>query len=142
MLGSRPLSGDMDGRRAGPQGRAESLRRLRPTPERREARPLREEGERGDGVSGRAGGTKALSVSRWACATLALRRKAGRDPSGSHRDQCASGPLGLAVPGKQDYPCSAAPPALLACYTAALGRLMPSRTFEGAWSKTAGSLES
>ena len=33
-----------------------------------------------------------------------------------------------------------APAALPACYTAALRRLTPSRRFEGAWSKTAGSL--
>ncbi len=35
-----------------------------------------------------------------------------------------------------------APAALPACYTAALGTVTPSRTFEGARSKTAGSLES
>src|SRR5207253_176864 len=35
-----------------------------------------------------------------------------------------------------------APAALPACYTAALRRLTPSRRFEGAWSKTAGSLKS
>ena len=44
-----------EGRRAGPQGRAEPLRRLRPTPERRQARAVREEAERGDGVPRRAG---------------------------------------------------------------------------------------
>src|SRR5882724_7795136 len=51
-----------EGRGAGPEGRAEPVRRLRPTPERRQARAVREEGERGDGVPGRAGGASEVSV--------------------------------------------------------------------------------
>ena len=42
------------------EDRAEPLRRVRPTPERREARAVREEGERGDRVPGRAGGSEAM----------------------------------------------------------------------------------
>src|SRR5947208_7403465 len=51
-----------EGRRSGPQGRAEPLRRLRPAPERRQARAVREEGERGDRVPGRAGRAGEVSV--------------------------------------------------------------------------------
>jgi len=46
---------------AGPQDRAEPLRRVRPTPERRQARAVREEVERWDWVPSRSRASEAVS---------------------------------------------------------------------------------
>ncbi len=59
----------------------------------------------------------------------ALRRKGGRQPSGSCRDQSASGRSACWLRATGAGPRSATPPAQLACYTAALRRLTPSRRF-------------
>jgi len=53
-----------EGRPSDPDDRAESLRRVRPSPDRWEARAVREDSERGDGVPCRAGG--AREVGCWA----------------------------------------------------------------------------
>ncbi len=61
-------------------------------------------------------------------------------PSGSNGSEARWSGL-VALPDLGSRVLSA-PAALPACYTAALGTVTPSRTFEGARSKTAGSLES